>query len=82
MSELNNENIYTYMYKIPNKIVSTFVEKLLTCRIIFKVIFTFLGLDYRDDSPMIDLSFYESVFQKSDHHAKFEIDRTILTCLN
>ena len=38
------------MYKSRNKIVSKFVEKLLTCRIIFKDILTFLGIYYRDDS--------------------------------
>ena len=30
--------------------LSKFVEKLLTYRIMFKGILTFLGLDYRDDS--------------------------------
>ena len=38
------------MYKSRNKIVSKFVEKLLTCRIMFRDILTFLGLDNRDAS--------------------------------
>ena len=37
------------MFKILNKIESKFVEKLLKCRIMFKDILTFLGLDYRID---------------------------------
>ena len=44
------------MYKIRNKIVSKFVEKLLTCRKLFKDILTFVGLDYKDDS-LIALTF-------------------------
>ena len=36
------------MYKSRNNIVSKFVENLLKYRILFKVILTFLGLDYRD----------------------------------
>ena len=43
------------MYKIRNKIVSKFVEKLLKYRIMFKDILTFLGLDYRYDTL---ISFY------------------------
>ena len=38
------------MYKSRNEIVSTFVEKLLKYRILFKEILIFLGLDYRDSS--------------------------------
>ena len=36
------------MYKSRNKIVSKFIERLLLCRMMFKDILTFLGLDYRD----------------------------------
>ena len=38
------------MYKIRNKIVSKFDEKLLTFKIMFKNNPTFLGLNYIDDS--------------------------------
>ena len=38
-----------HKYK-PNKIISTFVEKLLRYRIMFKEIHTFLGLEFRDVS--------------------------------
>ena len=45
------------MYKSWNKIASKFVENLLKYRIMFKVILTFLGLDYRDASLII--SFFD-----------------------
>ncbi len=38
------------MNKIRNKILSKFVEKLITRRIMFKNILTFLETDFRDDS--------------------------------
>ena len=38
------------MYKCRIKILNKYVEKLLKYRLIFKDIFTFLGLDYRDAS--------------------------------
>ena len=49
MSELNNQNIIAIIDKY-KKNLSTFVAKLLKCRILFEDILTFLGLDYRDAS--------------------------------
>ena len=44
------------MYKSRNKILSKFVEKLLNCRIMFKDILAFVGLDNRE-VPLITFNF-------------------------
>ena len=62
-----------------NKIVSKSVAKLLKYRILFKDIFTFLGIDYRDASLII---FYLVVIgintPKSDEKDNYIIQKVVV----
>ena len=54
-----------------NKIVSKSAEKLLKCRILFKDMLTFLGLNYRDASLITMYFFPKTEFKKSDQSDDF-----------